>query len=430
MTISVHAQNPYVGPRPFETGETLYGRAREILDLLDLLIAERIVLLYSPSGAGKTSLIQAGLIPKLEKKNFRILPVMRVGLGPPPDAFAGQAPKFNRYILSLLLSLEEGLEREQQIGVTELAQMTLSDYLEHRETQAESAKRTVVIFDQFEEILTLNPIDQKEKVEFFTQVGIILRQPDCWALFSMREEFPAGLDPYLRLIPTRFKTTFRLELLQEEAARQAIQQPARQTGVLFSDEAAVKLTNDLCRVRVQQLNGSTEECPGLYVEPVQLQVVCYRLWDHLPAGTSEIQETHIQRAGDVNTALAGYYADRVAATVQTTGVRERIIREWFDKQLITEQGLRGQVLHGPKQSQGLSNRAIIPLVDAHLVRAENRRGATWYELAHDRLISPVRNNNADWFQANLSTLQRQAALWDEQNRPVGLLLRGDALKNA
>ena len=41
------------------------GRA----NLLDLLIAERIVLLYSPSGAGKTSLIQAGLIPELEKES-------------------------------------------------------------------------------------------------------------------------------------------------------------------------------------------------------------------------------------------------------------------------------------------------------------------------------------------------------------------------
>ena len=58
--------NPYVGPRAFQTGEKLYGRDHELRDLLDLLIAERIVLLYSPSGAGKSSLIQAGLIPHLQ----------------------------------------------------------------------------------------------------------------------------------------------------------------------------------------------------------------------------------------------------------------------------------------------------------------------------------------------------------------------------
>jgi len=49
--------NPYVGPRSFRTGETLYGRDRELGELLDRLIAERIVLLYSPSGAGKTSFL-------------------------------------------------------------------------------------------------------------------------------------------------------------------------------------------------------------------------------------------------------------------------------------------------------------------------------------------------------------------------------------
>jgi hypothetical protein len=58
MTATVRAGlNPYVGPRAFQPGETLYGRDREVLELLDLVLAERIVL-HSPSGAGKTSLIR------------------------------------------------------------------------------------------------------------------------------------------------------------------------------------------------------------------------------------------------------------------------------------------------------------------------------------------------------------------------------------
>jgi len=72
--------NPYVGPRAFQYGERIYGRTREVLDLLDLVIAERITLLHSPSGAGKTSLVQAGLIPRLEGEGFRVLPPTRVGL--------------------------------------------------------------------------------------------------------------------------------------------------------------------------------------------------------------------------------------------------------------------------------------------------------------------------------------------------------------
>ena len=53
MTVT---KNPYVGPRSFETGEKLYGRDHELRTLMALLIAERIVLMHSPSGAGKTSL--------------------------------------------------------------------------------------------------------------------------------------------------------------------------------------------------------------------------------------------------------------------------------------------------------------------------------------------------------------------------------------
>src|SRR5256885_2104518 len=66
--------NPYVGPRPFNEGETLYGRAQDTEALVDLLTAERIVLLYSPSGAGKTSLIQAALVPQLRERQFHVLP--------------------------------------------------------------------------------------------------------------------------------------------------------------------------------------------------------------------------------------------------------------------------------------------------------------------------------------------------------------------
>jgi hypothetical protein len=44
--------NPYVGPRAFGSDDRLYGRDRETRELFDLLIAERIVLLHLPSGAG------------------------------------------------------------------------------------------------------------------------------------------------------------------------------------------------------------------------------------------------------------------------------------------------------------------------------------------------------------------------------------------
>jgi len=71
--------NPFVGPRPIEKDQPLFGRDLEIAQLYDLLCSERIVLLYSPSGAGKSSLIQAGLIPRLAQL-FDVWKPVRVNL--------------------------------------------------------------------------------------------------------------------------------------------------------------------------------------------------------------------------------------------------------------------------------------------------------------------------------------------------------------
>src|SRR5512143_3076241 len=93
--------NPYVGPRAFQQGETLYGRDREVQELLDLLIAERIVLLYSPSGAGKSSLLNAALIPRLRAEDFHVRPPVRVNTEAPGGAIA-QNGNVNRFVLSVL----------------------------------------------------------------------------------------------------------------------------------------------------------------------------------------------------------------------------------------------------------------------------------------------------------------------------------------
>jgi len=182
--------NPYVGPRSFQTGEALYGRDREIRDLFGLLIAERIVLLHSPSGAGKTSLVQAALIPLLEAEEFTVLPVMRVSLEPPlATTDDGDADKssvvsrrssvVNRYVLSALLSLEEALPPEQQTPLDELATLSLDAYLDRHPTAG--AESTVLIFDQFEEILTVDPTNLAAKAAFFAQAGRALRNLQRWA---------------------------------------------------------------------------------------------------------------------------------------------------------------------------------------------------------------------------------------------------------
>jgi WD40 repeat protein len=417
-------RNPYVGPRALRYGESIYGRDRESRQLLELLIAERIVLLYSPSGAGKTSLIQAALRPELEGEDFNVLPVIRVSRG-----VAAGTP-CNPYILSALLSLEEGIDAEHATSPEALAQMSFAEYLGQREAARADGRATFLIFDQFEEILTFDPLNRDAKMDFFSQVGAALRDMRRWALFAMREDHVGALDPYLRPVPTRLKATFRLDLLNAEGARKAVQQPAREQGVDFTESATTKLVDDLRQVSVQGATGAPETRLGLYVEPVQLQVVCYRVWEKLDASTKEITDSDVTGAGDVDSALADYYAERVAQIALKTGLQERHIREWFDRELITESGIRGQVMQGDESSQGLSNAAIDQLENVHLVRCEQRRGVKWVELSHDRLVKPIRADNSAWFTRHLSVLQHQAAVWNYSGKPDALCLRAEALDEA
>jgi len=138
-----------------------------------------------------------------------------------------------------------------------------------------------------------------------------------------------------------------------------------------------------------------------------------------------ITDEQVAALGNVDNALAQFYVEQITSVAQRTGVPERAIRNWFEEQLINEQGFRAQVLEGPDLDHG----SLVPplLVDAHLLRTESRRGAVWYELAHDRLIAPILDDNARWREAHLSELQKSAGQWDREGRPDRLLLSGKDL---
>lgn len=131
--------------------------------------------------------------------------------------------------------------------------------------------------------------------------------------------------------------------------------------------------------------------------------------------------------GSVDDALADFYTDRVDAVSRATGVSEREIRQWIEETLISDQQFRTQALEGPGHRGGEVLRA---LEDAHLIRAESRRGALWYELSHDRLVEPILGANEAWRGEHLSSVQVRASEWDQLARPDGLLIAGPVLVDA
>ena len=294
----MNTANPYVGPRPFALGERLYGRDEDLAQLRLRLLSDRIVLLYAPSGAGKTSLVTAGLVPALTHLGFEVLGPTRLGTPLGPDA----ADLGNGHISNFERSLAAGVDQRCGANLDEL-------YNETGEVEGESC----LIVDAFEELFTINPGASPDKEAFIARLGKVLEERSRWALLVIREDFLARLDPYLELLPTALASRMRLDLLGPDAAMQAIRDPASVAGRTFTEAAATALVDDLRRLKVNRPGGGVEEELGPFVEPVQLQVVCHQLWNRIPLGRDTIDVGDLTAGGDVDEALRTYYATQVAA---------------------------------------------------------------------------------------------------------------------
>ena len=88
-----------------------------------------------------------------------------------------------------------------------------------------------------------------------------------------------------------------MDLLGHQAAQEAIQGLARSKGVAFRKKAAQAIVEDLCQTNVQQADGSIQTVYGPYVEPVQLQVACQRLWASRQQNRPDLQRWKVTAHG-------------------------------------------------------------------------------------------------------------------------------------
>jgi len=423
-----HFDNPYVGPRTFEEedGRFFYGRDREARTLLSLVLAEPLLLFYAQSGAGKSSLVNARLIPGLRQEGFRVLPVGRVGGGLPEDPSSVD----NIFTFTLLSSISQG-----EVAPTELAGMSLSAYLQQEKSPATDTdggdsrrEPRILIIDQFEEVVTGNEIYWQQREPFFRQIAQALIEDNrLWIMLVMREDYVPALDPYLHLLPERLRHRFHMQRMGVAAAQEAIEKPAQLGGRTFAPGVAQALIDNLRQIRTQDPLAK-HRALGQFVEPVQLQVVCYQLWQRLgDRPTTEITMQHLQELGDVDTALAQFYEQAISTVLGRGAVAELELRNWFDRQLITEAGTRGTVFYGAEETAGLDNEIVNQLADQFILGAEMRAGGLWYELVHDRFVEPILQANQAW-RAGQDLLIRTADEWDRAGRPAGRLLQGQPLQ--
>jgi hypothetical protein len=383
--------NPYVGPRPFKEGEghLFFGREKDARDLASLIVAHSEVLLYAQSGAGKTSLLNAKIIPSLRQKGFELLPIARIRLatGVPSDLHTN-----NVYIRNVLLAWTT-----VDLSSEKLSRLSLPQFLAERPYMLDEdglRRPRALIIDQFEELFTLYPDRWKERAGFFEQVGEALHTDSLLRLvFVIREDFLAEFDSYSELLPGNARARVRLERLREKSALEAVIGPLKGTDRAFAPEVAEQLVEQLRSLPVRGPKGLMTTVVGEFVEPAQLQAVCQRLWQETPTDAQLITREHLQEFGDIREVLIDFY-ERSLRRARTTGrISEGKLRRWFEKVLISGEGTRGTVSRGETHTGGIPNNIVDVLEEEHLLRGEWRGDAHWYELSHDRFIEAILSSN-------------------------------------
>jgi len=403
-------RNPFPGPRPFSEEERahFFGRERETKELAALIMANRVLHVCSASGVGKTSLLRAGVLPLLAKRReLEILPVVRVGRLLLPEQLKECQ---NVYTLATIMSWEDPQYGKKSI-TARMGEMKLSEYLQERkrhskhpgEILARRPEIRLLIFDQFEEVFFAYPQHWQKRKEYFQQLGEALKTDlSAKAVFVLREDYIAELDPFSDEIPNAFGMRFRLERLTPKSALQAVTGPMEQTGRRFVKGVAEKLVRNMAIERVQT-GKKVIEVPGQHVEPVQLQIVCHKLWE---TNITEITAANLKNT--VSRYLSHFYSDVVHQAAQHQNVNEQQIRDACRKYLITSIGTRNKI-YQDEWAQAIPEPVIQELKERYLVYSQFSMGTTWYELTHDLFVNAI-------MESNSQVIEERARVFEERAR--------------
>jgi WD40 repeat protein len=204
---------PYPGMRAFTSadGARFFGRDSEINDLIDRLDRdEREIYVIGPSGSGKSSLVQAGLLHRLNIGSSRLRRSFTVCVMRPDEQPADQ--------------LVKALQRKGLRGLLPPGQ------------------RVLIFIDQLEELFTIADVSERHK--FVEMLRQLQRQPWCYLLLALRADFYGTLMDS-ELWPARGSIS-RLDVapLRGAALAKAIREPARQVGVYVEARLCDRLVAD------------------------------------------------------------------------------------------------------------------------------------------------------------------------------------------
>jgi hypothetical protein len=397
---SVDARNPWPGLSSFteETRAYFYGRDEEVGELARRVQRKLLTVLFGQSGLGKTSILRAGLAPRLRSQGYCPIYV-RIDYGK-------DSPEPAEQIKQAISRTAKVSGTWTQAGVA-VAGETLWEFLHHRDDvlrdETGAALIPLLIFDQFEEIFTLAQSDEfgrARAARFIEELADLVenRPPqtlearldeddsgaerfdfargDYRVLIALREDYLAPLEGLKRAMPSISQNRLRLAPMTGEQALDAVLQPGKG---LVSEEVAAAI--------VRFVAGGAE-LGHAEVEPALLSLICRELNDtRIAQGREEISLELV--AGSHAGILSNFYE-------RSLSDQNPAVRQVIEDELLTSSGFRENIAEERLMSRfkavGAAPGTLTTLVDRRLLRIEERLDVRRVELTHDVLCGVVKSS--------------------------------------
>jgi YVTN family beta-propeller protein len=411
--------NPYKGLLTYRLGDAnlFFGRAHAIAGMLERLSAGALTVLHAESGAGKSSLIQAGLMPRL--------------------LASGHLPIFLRpYNVEPYLALKRAFLPD--LGVAPLlATAPLRDFLRQVTDLLGRDTRLYIFLDQMEEVFTQQP--EAARAEFVRELADCLGDEALnvrWTL-ALRTEFFGNLASFRPQISNPFANDYRLNRLTRAEAHEVVTEPARRRGVVYEDKLVDVIVNDL---------GQAE------ISPPEIQLVCSALYDALPRAAETLPLVITRAMYDGEGGAVGILRDHLdrVLTRDVPADRQPVARRLMEA-LISSDGRRIirprsallQELTSLSVAADAFDGLVSQLVDSRLLRSFEptvEHPEIGYELSHDYLVSKIaldpavqaRKAAQELLEQEVQSFQRHGTLLSEQKlsiieaRQAELMIAGEA----
>jgi hypothetical protein len=205
---------PYVGLRPFTVAEQpfFFGRRSETRIVAANLFATPLTVFYGPSAVGKSSVLQAGVIPQLRREPRTAVLYFRDWQHDDYlDRMKAECSRAIALAHGAPIAIDDALSLDQWIDAA----------LEQFRGQLH------ILLDQFEEYLLYHPDTSTTAFDGDLAAAINRRDIGARFLIGLREDGLAKLDRFRKRIPNLLGNTLRLRRLSIAAAREAIEGPLR-----------------------------------------------------------------------------------------------------------------------------------------------------------------------------------------------------------